>query len=154
MNSTRTDYSSYKLNPRLINPYWLLGFVEGEASFICKGQACFSADLSEANLEIIDAINNYFISEASKQGVNDLSSHVGRSAIEKQGAARKAAVKLKITGTKSLTKFIIPYFHALRPYYQTRKQVDFERFMISQMANLFGYKSLPNYNDFFYRIKY
>jgi hypothetical protein len=38
MKTGRTDLSSYPLAPISLNPYYILGFVEGDGCFAYKGQ--------------------------------------------------------------------------------------------------------------------
>jgi len=51
----------------------------------------------------------------------------------------QTAYKLKISGVSNLFDVIIPIFYALRPYFLTRKLIDFDRFKICTMAYKFGY---------------
>jgi hypothetical protein len=69
MNTGRTDFSTYPLYPIKLNPYYLLGFIEGDGSFICKGALGFAIGQKYTNIKLIDGIQRYFIAEAIGMGI-------------------------------------------------------------------------------------
>lgn len=60
MNSGRIEYN-YSLNPKIVvNPFWLLGFIEGEGTFGFKNLSpFFQVGQNVRSLYVLEAIANY-----------------------------------------------------------------------------------------------
>jgi len=61
MNNNRSNYNDYPLSPLNIHPLYLLGFIEGEGSFISKGQIRFKIGQHSNNALLLQEILNYLI---------------------------------------------------------------------------------------------
>ena len=60
MNSTRTTYNKIIMHPLIINPFWLLGFIEAEGSFGFKNLSpYFQVGQNIRSIELINAIREY-----------------------------------------------------------------------------------------------
>jgi len=78
MNTKRVDFSSYPLSPICINPYWLLGFVEGDGHFSLSSLS-FGVTQHAKSIALLEAIRLFFINEASLMNIN-LLSHISVNA--------------------------------------------------------------------------
>lgn len=128
MNTKRTDFSCYPLQPLNINVHWLLGFVEGDGGFSLSTLSFFVTQHVNS-LILLEAIREFLISQATLLGVNlAVSININRLNV----------ATLTITRLSSLTDFILPLFFALRSCFVTKKLLDFDIWHILILIHRFG----------------
>jgi len=117
MNNNRTDFTSN--HPININSYWLLGFVEGDGSWIVDKKnysLIFSIAQSAKDLELMNAIKFY---------INNLNSQFKDivSLGTYQEGSLSSMVNLTITKTDAISQVIVPLFFNM--IWFSKKEMDF-----------------------------
>lgn len=120
MNTTRTNFEMPKGYQPLITPYWLLGFVEGEASFnVIKGYyLTFSLAQSSIDYALMVAIKNFFNS-LPIDGDGDVV-YLGTF----MGTAGKEVTRITISQNSYIRSVLIPLFEGL--VWHSKKYLDFQ----------------------------
>jgi len=117
MNTNRTDFTCNL--PININSYWLLGFVEGDGSWIVDKKnygLIFSIAQSSKDLELMKAIKNYLNNLNSE--FNDIVS----MGVYNEGSL-SSMVNLTVTKTDAISQVIIPLFFNMTWF--SKKEMDF-----------------------------
>lgn len=125
MNSKRTEFKMPYSHKPLITKYWLLGFVEGEASFSVRRESnkfelIFSLSQSANDEVLMDVIKEYFENLSG-----DYSSDVVKKSFYKpKGINHKQVIQLIITQTDFIKNELIPFFSSLE--WHSKKELDFK----------------------------
>lgn len=117
MNSKRTDFRMPKLYQPNISVYWLLGFVEGEASFSVrrtsgKFELLFALSQSSIDETLMKAIKDFFNKDIPcaknfESGVVNMSFYTPKNFNHKQ------VIQLVISRKDYLDTVLIPFFDSL-----------------------------------------
>jgi len=135
MNSSRTVFN-YSLIPTLkVNPYWLLGFIEGEGSFGFKNLSpYFQIGQHTKSLMVLQGIALYL--ESLPQGftfsINSLPLVVNNTT-----HSNNTVYVISITNIDALYDYLV--FLLLDMPFQTRKGVDFYFWSIALHLHKLGY---------------
>jgi hypothetical protein len=150
MNKKRNDFSNYdKPNYKNLDPYWLVGFVEGDGGFwISRDKAVFS--ITQKNDIILNAIRDYIIKIIGKKKLKlkydselqlfdpDISSSSVYFHERKTG---ESYYVLPYNNQDTLYQYIAPFFAEKRLL--TRKSFDFYIWLICLHLIIYGYQKLP-----------
>lgn len=141
MNSTRAKYDYTKIhNFNKIDPYWLLGLIEGEGTFGFRNLVpYFQLGLHSQNLPLLESISSYFTSLPNGFGFT----------------LNSPAPKVSITLNKrtNVTVIAIANIDALYDYlamflldmpFQSRKSVDFYYWCLALHFHKIGHFYTPN----------
>lgn len=123
-----------------INPYWLLGFIEGEGSFsVSRFNNQFLIGQEGFSLPVLLGIQNY-ISEFPNlfNLTKDSPKPNGRIAY----SIKENYAQLTYSNADTLYDYILPFFLRL-DYFQTRKAVDFKLWAILLILRKTGIFFLP-----------
>lgn len=136
MNNQRSDYewpSELKRGFKFSN-YWLLGFVEGDASFIVGGQGnfrlAFNICQSSRDLALMTELKNYLNNLATAQSVSikGRRNFVGGVSLSVSERVNKpnsiSQVNIYVYNTKFINTVLIPLFDSL--VWQSKKWLDFK----------------------------
>ena len=136
MNNQRSDYewpSELKRGFKFSN-YWLLGFVEGDASFIVGSQGnfrlAFNISQSSRDLALMTELKNYLNDVATAQSVNikGRRNFVGGVSLSVSERVNKpnttSQVNIYVYNTKFINIVLIPLFDSL--IWQSKKLLDFK----------------------------
>lgn len=127
MNSKRTDFIMPESYQPKITTYWLLGFVEGEASFSVRrtsGKFELSFVLSQSVIDetLMNAIKDFF--NNSLPGATNFEAGVVNTYLyTPRGACHKQTIKLVITRKDYIENILIPFFELLD--WKSKKYLDF-----------------------------
>ena len=112
MNKQRTDFN-LPVNHFRITPNWLLGFVEGDGSFIYKTVGTLEFSIGQkGNKALLEAIKDYF------QALGKYDGNVADLRLQGEGQ-----FKISISGVERLEKVVIPFFDGL--IWHTKKYLDY-----------------------------
>lgn len=139
MNLGRTKISANEYNTIIknvnINPFWLLGFVEGEGTFGIKNLApYFQIAQNSKNKAILDIINTYLGS--IPKGISTTKS-TALPLLTVNFNTKTNVFSYIINNIDVLFDYIIPFFQGLE--FQTRKFKDFELWSVAVKLHKFGY---------------
>lgn len=121
MNLRRTSINYSKIPTIIVNPYWLLGFIEAEGTFGLKNLSpFFQIGQHSKNVNILKSISLYLESlpKSFNFSINTLSPHVSNT-IDK----RTSISVISITSIDTLYDYLM--FFLLDLSFQTRKGEDF-----------------------------
>lgn len=127
MNSKRTDFIMQKSYQTNITAYWLLGFIEGEASFSVRrtsGNFELSFALSQAATDetLMKAIKEFF-NKNIPGATNFESGVVNMSLYTPKNISHKQVIQLVITRKNYINDVLIPFFELL--VWRSKKKLDF-----------------------------
>lgn len=135
MNSGRTSYDYSLIPPIVINPYWLLGFIEGEGTFGLKNLVpYFQLGQHSRNSLVLQAISDYLKSlPQSFPFTLDSPTPVITNTLNKGTLVSV----ISIANIDALYDYIM--FFLLAMPFQTRKGLDFYYWCIVLHLHKFGY---------------
>lgn len=148
MNSGRTEYN-YNLIPKIeINPFWLLGFIEGEGTFGFKNLSpFFQIGQHVRSLYVLEAIANYL--ESIPKGFKFSLRSEAPIAINSLNKKTDVSV-ISISNIDALYDFLL--FFLLNMPFQSRKGVDFHYWCIVLHLHKLGYFYLQEGRNLAYLI--
>ncbi len=115
MNKERTDFN-LPTNHFIITPYWLLGFVEGDGSFICKTKGSFVFSIGQkGNKALLVGIKDFLQALSSKVYNNEKVAEVSP-----QGEGQ---FMITIISMENIERVFIPLFDGL--IWRTKKYLDY-----------------------------
>jgi len=138
MNSSRIKYNYSLITNLQVNPYWLLGFIEGEGSFGFKNLSpYFKIGQHTKNLKVIQCIALYLksIPKGFTFSINSVPLFVSNALHSKN----KISV-ISINNIDALYDYLM--FLLLDRPFQTRKGVDFYFWSIALHLHKLGYFDL------------
>lgn len=149
MNSGRTEFN-YSLIPGLIvvDPFWLLGFIEAEGTFGFKNLSpFFQIGQHVRSLFVLEAIANYLksIPKGFQFSVKSVSPTVNFSINKKTSVS-----VISIVNIDTLYDYLL--FFLLDMSFQTRKGVDFHFWCIVLHLHKLGYFYLQEGRNLAYKI--
>jgi hypothetical protein len=114
MNSKRTDFIMPESYQPKITTHWLLGFVEGEASFSVRrtsGKFELSFALSQSVIDetLMNAIKDFF-NNCLPDATNFEAGVVNMYPYTPRGARHKQTIQLVITRKDYIENVLIPFF--------------------------------------------
>jgi hypothetical protein len=127
MNSKRIDFRMGKSYQPNITAYWLLGFIEGEASFSVrrasgKFELVFSLSQSVVDETLMNAIKDFF--NKSVSGATKFESGVVNMRVyTPKGTNHKQVIQLVITRKDYFNNVLIPFFELF--VLRSKKKLDF-----------------------------
>ena len=125
MNLKRTDYSLL-LNHIKITPYWLLGLIEGEASFHLRRNSLtptFSLTLTATQKPVLEAIILFFKGQLDKYSlVKVTETKLFNLSFEEARANSKPKFKLTILQIDYLMNIFIPFLENLN--FNSKKRLE------------------------------
>lgn len=129
MNSKRTNFELPEWHQIKITPYWLLGFVEGEGSFLIhtKGlQLIFAIAQADTDLALMVSIQDFFnkLSSDIKRDKESQSSLVSLTLQKRQKAHYHNLYFIRIINLNYIRSDLIPFFDSL--VWQSKKEMDFQ----------------------------
>ena len=148
MNSGRTEYN-YSLIPKIVvNPFWLLGFIEGEGTFGFKNLSpFFQLGQHIRSLYVLEAIANYLqsIPKGFKFSLRSEAPNVINSFNKKTDVS-----VISILNIDALYDYLV--FFLLDMPFQTRKGEDFYFWCIVLHLHKLGYLYLQEGRNLAYLI--
>lgn len=124
MNSTRINFEMPKGHQPRITPYWLLGFVEGEASFnVIKGfNLTFSIAQSSIDSVLMEAIKSYLncLPGSAKYIQGESVVYLGTFT----GSSQKEMTRITVSQLLYIKSVLIPFFSDL--VWRSKKFLDFQ----------------------------
>jgi LAGLIDADG endonuclease len=161
MNKKRTDFSEYII-PKYtdINPYWLVGFVEGDGSFyISRGKAAFS--ITQKSDIILNIIKDYFVNvigtkQLQLKSKNKLYLPIAnidctKVNYHKRKKNDKDYNMYSISNQDVLFQYVAPFF--ANKQFLTKKGYDFFMWLICLHLIIQGYTSKPEGRILLWKIK-
>ena len=148
MNSGRTEYN-YSLIPKItVNPFWLLGFIEGEGTFGFKNLSpFFQLGQHIRSLYVLEAIANYL--ESIPKGFKFSLRSEAPTVIYSLNKKTEVSV-ITILSIDALYDYLI--FLLLDMPFQTRKGEDFHYWCIVLHLHKLGYFYLQEGRNLAYKI--
>lgn len=120
INSTRVSYDLSLMPTPVIDPYYLLGFVEAEGTFGLKSLApYFSVAQHSRNRALIDAIREFLQSLPNLYPESGLVTGV----VSSMSLKSTGVLVLEVSDVDALFSHVLPFFLSLE--FQARKGVDF-----------------------------
>lgn len=152
MNSGRTEYN-YSLIPKItgaerVNPFWLLGFIEGEGTFGYKNLSpFFQVGQNIRSYHVLEAIANYLqtIPKGFKFSLKSKAPTINNSFNKKTNVS-----VISILSIDALYDYLL--FFLLDMPFQTRKGVDFHYWCIVLHLHKLGYFYLQEGRNLVYLI--
>lgn len=130
----------------IINPNWLLGFVEGEGTFGYKYTVpYFQIAQNTKDKRLLNNISVFF-SDLIKHN----SSNEGPFNMSKTLNKKTNVLSYTIQDLEILYNYIIPFFSNMK--FKTRKKFDYEMWVIAINIRLKGYNLIREGKDILYRI--
>lgn len=130
----------------LINPNWLLGFVEGEGTFGYKyAVPYFQIAQNTKDKHLMDSISNFFSNLIKKNNINGKGFTMSKSLNKKTNVLSYTIQDLII-----LSNYIIPFFSNMK--FKTRKKFDYEMWVIAINIRLKGYNLIKEGKNILDRI--
>lgn len=137
LNLSPKDIQEWEDKNRLINkitPYQLLGFIEGDGSFMIIGQSpCFSISQHLNSKRILETIENYF-RNIPDQDIFQYKYNIPNSVVpfmQKSSSKINTSTILnyRIASLDPIYYYILPFFWYLN--FQTRKSIDFRLWAVA-----------------------
>lgn len=139
MNQGRSQYDYSLLPTAPINPFWFLGFVEGEGTFGIKNMApYFQVGQHIRNTVVLDAIVVFLTTLPNGFSFTHNSNPVSVGSV----VNKRTDVKVLSINNVDVLHDTLAYFFLEMPF-QTRKQVDFLYWCIVLYMHKFGHFYLP-----------
>ena len=143
-NSNRTNFLLPENHVYNITPLYLLGFTEGDGSFITKGASLRFVQAQHLNNEPqLRAKMSYFINLGTKFGIVQNPDYCYKDS---------KLVFIQIRAMDLLCSFFLPFFKGMLKFKISRKQVDFHKWSIAQLIKKFGYFTTERGRELYERI--
>jgi len=129
MNSKRINFELPTWHQIKITPYWLLGFVEGEGSFLIHTeglQLVFALGQADTDLALMESIKDFFnkLSSDIKGDKESLNNLINITFQKGQKAHYHNLCFIRIVNLVYIRNNLIPFFDSL--VWQSKKEMDFQ----------------------------
>lgn len=150
MNSKREKFIHQVKNSQIIiNPNWLIGFIEGEGTFGIKTGSALYLQIAQKNTsqESLNAITT-FLTKLHNGALQD--SKILPLTVVSTINVKTNVVSLVINSVDSLYYYVLPYLDSSKMY--TRKTMDFKLWKTALLLTIHGYYFLPSGKKLFLKI--
>lgn len=148
MNSGRSQYDYAQIPSPVINPFWLLGFIEGEGTFGMKNLVpYFQVGQHSRSMMVMQAVSSY-IQSLPQSSLFTLSSKP--PVVTNTVNNRTSVSVLSISNIDALYDYLM--FFLLSMPFQTRKGIDFYYWCLVLYIHKFGYFYLAQGRILCYKI--
>jgi len=150
MNSKRENFTHQVNNSQIIiNPNWLIGFIEGEGTFGIKTGSALYLQIAQKNTsqETLNAITT-FLTKLHNGALQD--SKILPLTVVSTINVKTNVVSLVVNSVDSLYYYVLPYLDSSNMY--TRKAMDFKLWRAALLLRIQGYYFLPSGKRLFLKI--